>query len=147
MALNISAIAAATTELERIAVAAQAGDSAAIAAAVAAAQESDQAALDAATGPLTNAVASLTAEFPPATATLTVSPSTASFTAGAPGSVPLSITGGQSPFTASNLPAGVTFDGVSALVADGSQTAGTTSVTISDSASPALTASVSVVVA
>lgn len=116
MALDVSAITAATTELERIAAAAQAGDSAAIQAAVAAAEESDQAALNTAVAPLTSAVASLTAEFPPkAASSLTVSPDPISISVGSTSPVALTFTGATGTISASGLPSGVTFDG-SAIV-------------------------------
>ena len=102
MALDVSKITAATTEIERIATAAQSGDAADVAAAVAKAQADDQAALDAASAPLTSAVAQLTTLFP-ATSTpptgLTVSPATVNF----------SVTSGSA-----------TFDGPSSCVTDAS---------------------------
>lgn len=82
---------------------------------------------------------------PPA-AVLTVSPTEADFTAGTAGAVTLSFTGGTAPYTASGLPTGVTFDGT-ALNADATTVAGTTSVTFTDSSAAPLTASVSVVIA
>jgi len=83
---------------------------------------------------------------PTPTPTLTVNPATASFAAGVASSVALTIMGGVAPYTASGEPAGVTFDGAN-LNADTTTVAGSTTVTISDSSSPALTEIVDVVIA
>lgn len=77
---------------------------------------------------------------------LTISPTAADFVAGTASTVPLTITGGTAPYTASGLPSGVAFDGAN-LAGDTTTTAGTTSVTLSDASTPAVTGTVSVVVA
>jgi hypothetical protein len=82
---------------------------------------------------------------PPATP-LTITPVEADFVAGTASEVALTIVGGTGPYTASGLPAGVTFDGAN-LSADATAVAGTTSATISDASTPAVVGTVSVVVA
>jgi hypothetical protein len=76
---------------------------------------------------------------------LTVSP--VSFTAtGGSQSSPLAVSApGLSPFTVTGLPAGVTSDGVN-VTDDGSAVAGTTTATVTDSSSPALTGPLDVTV-
>lgn len=146
MGLDVSAITAATTELQAIATAVEAGDTAAINAAVAAAQESGQAALDAVTGNLTSVVAQLKAAVTPASAPLAITPAAVSFTAGTAGTASVSISGGSPPYTATDLPSGVTFNG-STFVADATTVTGNATVVVSDSSTPALTGDVAISIA
>lgn len=95
------------------------------------------------TAPAGNTTGGGTTTEPPALGALTVDPTSASFAVGVASSVPLSITGGTPPYTADNLPGGVTFDGAN-LNADDTTTDSTSSVTISDNSSPPLTAEVTV---
>ena len=83
---------------------------------------------------------------PPPPAALVVTPNPADITAGVADTVALTFSGGTAPFTASGLPAGVTFDG-SNLVGDDTTVASTTEVTFTDSSATPLTASTSVVIA
>ena len=73
---------------------------------------------------------------PPA---LTVTPTTISETAATPFTAPVAFAGGVAPYTASGEPAGVTFDGAN-LVGDTTTVAGASTITFSDSSSPALSA-------
>jgi hypothetical protein len=66
--------------------------------------------------------------------------------AGGSQTTPLTVSGGTGPFSVTGLPAGVTSDGVN-VTDDGSAVAGTTTATVTDSSSPVLTGSLSVVVA
>lgn len=79
-------------------------------------------------------------------AVLTVDPVTVSAVVGVASTVALTISGGTAPYVAEGLPPGVTFDG-SSLVFDATTVAGETSVTMSDSSAPALTATVDVTIA
>lgn len=81
---------------------------------------------------------------PPAPPALTTS--AISVPVGSTLAVPAGVSGGVAPYTASGLPAGLTFDG-SNIVPDGTQTAGVTTITFSDSSTPALTGTATVTVA
>jgi len=80
---------------------------------------------------------------PPATGAFTVTPTTASIPVGSSLPVPVSITGATGAVTAAGLPSGVTFNGTS-LVPDGTQAAGSSSVTFGDAASNTATLALTV---
>jgi hypothetical protein len=111
----------------------------AVAAAVAAQKTTDQTDLEAQVVNLNDAIAALKAQATPASdtqpAAFTVSPSPVVIPLASTAPVALSFSGGTGAITATGLPAGVTFDGAN-LVPDGTQTAGDTSVTFSDSSTP-----------
>lgn len=122
---------------------------AAVAAAVAAQEATDQADLETHVAGLNDAITALKAQASTGSDddkdALAVSPSPAIVPLGSTAPVPLTFTGGTGVITASGLPAGVTFDGAN-LVADGTQTAGSTTVIFSDSSTPPLSASLTVTV-
>ena len=130
--------------------AAATAQAAAVAAQAAADQAEAQAALVASTATLEAKIANLEAQAAAASAnatTMAVSPTSASFAVGVASSVDLAITGATEPVTASDLPAGVTFDGVN-LNGDTTTTAGTATVTLTDSSTPTpKTATVDVTIA
>jgi hypothetical protein len=99
---------------------------------------SDQASIDAATSRIQAVTASLNAAAPPAVTALTVSPSPVAIPVGSTTAVPLTFTGATGAVSVSGLPTGVTFDGTS-LTPDGTQAAGSSPLTFTDSASPPLT--------
>lgn len=142
--LDVSAITDATTALEAVATELEGQPSAA------AQLTADQAAVDGATAPLAAAVAAvqkIASPPPPPPASLTVTPDPVGFTAGTAGAVGLTVTGGVAPYSLGGLPAGVTFDAsTDTLNADTTTVAGTTPVAVSDSSSPAVTGTVSVVI-
>jgi hypothetical protein len=133
-----------------------AAQKAADAAAVTAAQDALTAAQAAATqaeSDLAAEVATLTTKIAALETAAGVQPPPAGLTVGAisipvgsTSAVPTGVSGGVAPYTASGLPAGLTFDG-SNIVPDGTQTAGATSITFSDSSTPALTVTATVTVA
>lgn len=95
---------------------------------------------------LTTSVAALEAAAgvpAPTTVGLAVSPSTVSASFGTVSSVAISITGGTGPYSVSGLPTGASFDGTS-INFDTTTLVGTTSATVSDSASPPATTLLSV---
>lgn len=147
-AVDVTKLQANTAEITRIATVAAAGDSAAIQEAVAAQLESDQAAVDNAVAAQSSALAPLTAEFPPTAppASLTVTPAAVSFTAGTAGTASVSISGGSPPYTAADLPSGITFNG-STFVAEAGNATGNATVVVSDSSTPALTGDVAISIA
>lgn len=140
MALDVSAIVAATAQINTVASEIGTGTTAAQQ------EATDQAAVDAAAKPLSDAVAALAAKVaPPAPASLTVAP--VSFSAGGGAqSAPLSVTGGTGPFSVTGLPTGISSDGVN-VSDDGTSVAGTTDATVTDSSTPALTGQLAVTVA
>jgi hypothetical protein len=84
----------------------------------------------------------------PAPGPFAIANTSVSLSVGVADTVNLDVSGGTPPYSASGLPAGVTFDATdNALVADTTTTVGTSSVTISDSASPANTGTVTVTIA
>ncbi len=150
MALDVSGIVAATAAINALTAQITASISGDVSTAVAAQAAADQAAVAAAVGPLTTAIAALQAAVtpasggtPPATG-LTVG--AISVPVGSTSSVPVSITGAVGTVTVTGLPAGLTFDG-SNIVPDGTQAAGATTVTFSDSSTPPLTGTATVTVA
>lgn len=155
--LDVSKLNALTQEVQTIAGQFQADVAAAaqvqVTAAVAKETSTNQATLDAAVAPLAAAVDQLkTAAAPPA-AGLTVTPTAETVAGGAAATLNLTISGGTPPYSFSGLPAGVTIaptPGGSAsdftLTADGTQVAGTTDATVTDSSTPPLTGALQVVV-
>jgi hypothetical protein len=123
MSLDVTAITAATTELVRIAGVASTGEAADVAAAVAASQAADQSTLDAASAPLTEAVAQLTTLFPPASggtapaALVITTTSLPDVTVGSPYAETIATNGGTSPVTVtgSGLPGGLGVDAAGAI--------------------------------
>ena len=103
-------------------------------------------ALEAADSALNNAATPPQSPPAPVTpSTLTITPATLSAAVGVASTDALTITGGVAPYTATGLPAGATFDG-SNVDFDDTTVAGVSTVTISDSSTPALTATVSVTI-
>lgn len=92
------------------------------------------------------AAASAAEQPPPAPVPLAVSPTSVTLAVGVASTAPLTISGGTAPYTFSGLPGGVTTDANNDLVADATTTAGTSTVTVSDSATPPNTVEVSVTI-
>jgi hypothetical protein len=102
--------------------------------------------LDTVTADLTTASAFIAKAETPKPAALSISPTSFSFAAGAIDTQSVAITGGTAPYSATNLPTGITFNGT-ALVSDGSQASGvTTPAEIVDSSSPQQSVSITVAV-
>ena len=67
---------------------------------------------------------------------LTVTPSTVTIAVGSIGNTPVGVTGGTGAISATDLPTGITYDGTANLVADGTEVAGVSTVTFTDSSTP-----------
>lgn len=96
-----------------------------------------------------NALDNLNASLPksgPGGPVLGLNPTSVSLTTGSPSATPVAVEGGTPPYSASGLPAGLSFDG-SNLESDGTAAVGDYTATISDSSSPAITGTLTVGVA
>jgi len=93
----------------------------------------------------TGATGGATGATGPATS-LTVSPASVVEAAGVAFTAPVSVAGGQSPYNASGLLAGVSWDGSGNLIGDGTQQVGSSTVTFSDSSASPLSGSLSLTI-